>query len=154
MCMDEIEAWGTRPLLACTRNAEVDINYYKCSKTYHHAYQPINSIYFRLPRDARSRKKPSKTTGWYTILPSLPRGLCYRDKDTSGTSRDYGAAYQASTWRNASVDTFVQPPLQNQGYRKKQDSNMLYQRNYCYAVSLATYRRMNRRMCRFGYWWV
>ena len=46
------------------------------------------------------------------------RGLCYRDKDASSASRDYGAAYLASTRpTRTGVDTFVQAPSQNQGHR-------------------------------------
>ena len=41
----------------------------------------------------------------------------YHDKDASDASRDYGAVYQASTPPSAGVDTFEQPPSQNQGYR-------------------------------------
>ena len=45
------------------------------------------------------------------------RSLNYRYKDESGTSWDFGAVYQASTRPSTGVNTFLQPPSQNQVYR-------------------------------------
>ena len=71
------------------------------------------------------------------------RGLCYHDKDARGASRDYGAVYQGSTPPSTSVDTFAQPPSQNQGHRTARRQSYAIYKKYCYIVSLTTYPRIN-----------
>ena len=88
---------------------DVGINYYKLSKTIH------KSIHLWPPGDAHSRKKLSKTTDHYSTVYAFGAHTIVK-KDASGASQNYRAVYQSSTRPSASVDTFVQPPSQNQGY--------------------------------------
>ena len=93
----------------------VDINYYKLAEICLHA--KIDAfVTDLLGMRAVERGYPRPLVGRQFYRLCL-RGLCYRDKDASGASRDFGAVYQASTRPSAGVDTFVQPASQNQDYR-------------------------------------
>ena len=107
MCMDDIEAWRKRPLLACSKNAG---GWYKLLKI----IENLSSYTIRLICDPLGMREvkisyPRPLAGKLFYRFCL-RGLCCSDKDASGTSRDYGPVYQASTRSSASVNTFAQPP--------------------------------------------
>ena len=123
----------------------VDINYYKLSKTCHHA-----NIDAFVTWGCAQSKEAIQEHWLVDNFPSLPSGLYYRDKIASAASRDYGAVYQASTRPSASVDTFVQPASQNQDYRTA--------RRYSYAISkklllycAICYLSHYKSLCRYPY---
>ena len=100
---------GKRPLLACSRNAG---GCCKLLQSIENLSSYTNRFICDLPgMRAVERSCPIPLAGRLFYRLCL-RGLRYHDKDASGTSRDYGALYQASTRQ-----TFVKPPPQNHGHR-------------------------------------
>ena len=97
--------------LRVVRMQEVHISYYKLSENL--VSYICRFICDLLGMRAVEKSYPRPLAGIVFHLLCL-RGLCYRDKDASGASRNYGAVYQASTRPSAGVDTFVQLPPQNQ----------------------------------------
>ena len=114
MCMDDIEAWGKRPLLVCGRNTG---GWYKLLQIIENLSSYTNQFICNLlGMRAVERSSPGPLAGRLFYRLCL-RGLSSRDEDANGENRDYGAVYQASTRPSTGVDTFVQLPSQNQGYR-------------------------------------
>ena len=147
MWMDDIEAWETRPLLACNRN----------TGGWHKLLQVIENlssytswfICALLGMHAVERSYPRPLTG--RLFNSLClHALWYRDKDASGAIQDYGAVYQASMRPSVSVDTFVQPPPQNWGYRTNQGlSYAILKKLLLYCVTC--YLSQNKSLCWYPY---
>ena len=54
------------------------------------------SIFMWSPRDTSSRERPSETTGWKTVLPSLPSELNISPQRCKRRKWDFGAVCQAS----------------------------------------------------------
>ena len=105
---------GKRPLLAWCRNGD---GWYKLLQIIENLSSYTKRFICDLLRmDAVERSYPRQLAGRLFYRLCL-RSLCYRNKDASGASRDYGAVYQASTRPSTNVDTVVQPPSQNPGHR-------------------------------------
>ena len=117
----------------------VGINYYKLSKTCHHAQidsfvtcwgcaQSKEAIQDHWLED----NSTVSTFGAYAIVTKMQAVQVWTM-----------SVCQASTRPNAGVDNFVQPSSQNRAIVQTEDSYMPYQWNYWYIVSLATNPRIN-----------
>ena len=105
MCMDDIESWRKRPLLTCRRRAG---GWYIALQIIHNLSSHTSGFICDL-------------LGMHTVERSYPRPLAGRlfyCLKLSWKRRKRGkSGLRASTRPSASVDTFVQPPSQNQGHR-------------------------------------
>ena len=116
MCMDDIEAWGKRPLLVCSWNAG---GWYKLLQIIENLSSYTNRLICDpLGMRAVERSYPRSLAGRLFYRLCL-RGICYCDKDASGASRYYGAVYQASMQPSANVDSLVQTFITESGLSYK-----------------------------------
>ena len=95
---------GKRPLLACSRNSGC---WYKLLQIIENLSSHTNRFICDLlgmHAFERSYLRPLAGRLFYRLC---LQGLCYRDKDASGASRDYGTVYQASMRPSASCTASI-----------------------------------------------